>query len=896
MASDTGSRLEIMMTPDTAQSWHVDVGSSMTISMDYQIRSGPPESFNTQQTNQQAYQALKAVDRVVNIKARVVGLFSVSNSDTANYWHGRSFTVGTGTAGAQQYPIFTFLTSAPVLLHSYDQAAAKSHIDAAFDAFGPFTFYWYHHLDPNKISSTQLGDLTNQLAGLQTDLVKDYGSLETNPVNIPPALPYPYLAGITLSGNVLHTQNQPSTLEAFSSRIDLARIPVVVIAVQIIALILFFVVMMIDLLVDRQQDGIAVLRSRGASGQQIFGALWTQGLWLSLCALIIGMPLALLAVYLFSKNTLDLSQHNALNFITDHPAQTLLAVIPYGLGITIVVIVTMGLALRRAVSMDILSVRREASRNTRQSFWQRLYLDVIAAVIALGAYAVSAYITSASSQLDLRSRSLIATPLTLVTPLFLLLACAILFLRLYPLLLRLAAHLAGQGRGAASMLALAQMSRAPRQSVRMIMLLTFSIAFVIFALTFIATQAQHNSDLANYEVGADLSGHFVAQPDTTFTQQSVQKKLQAQPGIKSASVGVSVQGSAAEGSGAMLMDVRGVDPATFPSTAYWPTQASSQPLSAIMQQLVAQRPHVLPDNAVPVFVDALAWDKLKLHMGSTFVISADSGLPTDMTCKVIGKIAHIPTVNDSQDTVTIAGETPPPGGVLLDYQSFVNYFQHATRGLTAVDNTHAEANFFWLRSTDPTSSAAMTNASHALQQQKLNVDQLNDRQSLLDALNKDPLAVNLSGVLILGIAAILLLAVIGDLLASLLGVHTRRINFAVLRALGTTPTQVAGVLAWEQVIVYVGALALGLLLGAFLAVTLIPNLIFSSAPSIGLLSTLSTTEFYALQHILATPLVISPTLLLTLALLIVVCAVSLVLMVQSVARPAMSLLLRLNDD
>lgn len=74
---------------------------------------------------------------------------------------------------------------------------------------------------------------------------------------------------------------------------------------------------------------------------------------------------------------------------------------------------------------------------------------------------------------------------------------------------------------------------------------------------------------------------------------------------------------------------------------------------------------------------------------------------------------------------------------------------------------------------------------------------------LEDALSNDPLYLDLIIILTIGAITALMLAVIGDLLTSWLSVRTRLTNFAVLRALGASPGQIASVLTWEQAIVYV---------------------------------------------------------------------------------------------
>ncbi len=103
---------------------------------------------------------------------------------------------------------------------------------------------------------------------------------------------------------------------------------------------------------------------------------------------------------------------------------------------------------------------------------------------------------------------LILPPMTLVGAVFLLLGCMLLFLRIFPFILEGLAHLAVRARGAISMLAIAQMARAPRQSLRMTLLLALAVAFGIFSLVFSASQAQRIPTVAAYQVGANFSGTY----------------------------------------------------------------------------------------------------------------------------------------------------------------------------------------------------------------------------------------------------------------------------------------------------------------------------------------------------------------------------------------------------
>jgi ABC-type antimicrobial peptide transport system permease subunit len=140
----------------------------------------------------------------------------------------------------------------------------------------------------------------------------------------------------------------------------------------------------------------------------------------------------------------------------------------------------------------------------------------------------------------------------------------------------------------------------------------------------------------------------------------------------------------------------------------------------------------------------------------------------------------------------------------------------------------------------------------------------------------------------------MLLALIGNLIAAWLSARTRLINFAMLRALGTTPRQLASILSWEQVIVYITALALGAIFGALLAVTIVPGLVFTGLSSYT--ADISSGAFYALQHILPTQVVVPGLLVITLVALVIMGALAIGLMARVASKPAIIQMLRLNPD
>src|SRR5262249_41525373 len=151
---------------------------------------------------------------------------------------------------------------------------------------------------------------------------------------------------------------------------------------------------------------------------------------------------------------------------------------------------------------DVLAFRREQGRVTRAPFWRRYYLDLAAATLCFVGFLELNQFGDVTTRQRLAGGS--ASPLLLVTPALLLLAGALLLLRIFPLGAALGARLAGRGRGATSLLALAQVERNPSRYARVTLLLVLAVGLGLFALTFDASLGANTRDRASYTIGADV--------------------------------------------------------------------------------------------------------------------------------------------------------------------------------------------------------------------------------------------------------------------------------------------------------------------------------------------------------------------------------------------------------
>ena len=436
-----------------------------------------------------------------------------------------------------------------------------------------------------------------------------------------------------------------------------------------------------------------------------------------------------------------------------------------------------------------------------------------------------------------------------------------LFLRLYPLCLRLGSRLAARKRTAPAVLAFAQMERAPRPASRMVLLLALVISTTMFILAYTATQQQRTVDSANFAVGADFSGPSAPNPHHLSVAQQA-ATYRATPGVTSASPGY-VASIQAEGANTTT-NIVAVDTDTYANTALWTSQYSDQSLSSLMSPLVSHRSEATSNDTVSAIVDDNMARTQGLSVGSSFVLPTVDGY--NIRFVVVGQVHAIPGVYDSSYRFSTVG-------LLCDYQSYAAVY-------TKNSGNTVDANFVWLKTASD--AASLNNVHHAY-------SSLQDRRALITAEEGNPLYVNVTGVLDLGIATALLLALLGTLFFAWLNAAGRLTNFAVLRALGMAPRQIAAVLLWEQGGIYVAALVLGLALGLFLLTFVGPALIFTDVvTALG-----SQNEIYLLPAQLIIPgwLIVS-----LLGALVLICGVALALMTRLVARPSLGQVLRLNED
>ncbi|HEY7350420.1 MAG TPA: FtsX-like permease family protein [Ktedonobacterales bacterium] len=722
-------------------------------------------------------------DHTRQLPLRVAGIWMPNDPNDA-YWFGRSFGSSQGAGQPLLYPL---LVNSDVF---FAQLAGVPNL--------PATAFWDYPIQPEQLHIAHLNETLDSLSRFSAEI--------TNRLT-----PIHGVRQAQVNTGLNHL------LGDYQHKLDLLALPLYVVMAQVLGLILFYIVVVAGLLVERQAAEIATLKSRGASGLQVLGLYLAQGAALALAAALLGPWLAALLtrglVSWLLPAAVGLVSAGYLGAVIFPNSIFLIAALAAAL-----CLVALALASLRAARLDVLAFRREQARSMRQPLWQRLYLDVGLAVLCAAGYVELNYFGGVGVR-SLLGGSAASDPLLLLAPGLLLLAGALLALRLFPLLVRGLARLAARGRGATGLLALIQIARSPLHYARLVLLLTLAVGLGLFTLTFSASLGQSQVDGAGYQAGADF--RVVESPlNSTPAAFDQQKTLAALPGIQAVSAARRTSVNTRDVASATIA-LLAIDPATFASATYWRADFANQSLDALMAAL---RQHALsPDQLAgaqsgnsPVIwavVSQSFLDENKLAVGDLFTGSPSEATFAQAQFRVGAVAQDFPTMYDRNGH----------GYMVIDLHDYLG----VVNGLSG--NDLFGPNEFWMRSVD--AGGALSRLRSTFAQTDLDFQQVWDRRALQAAAEQNPLQAGLRGVLLLGVIAAGGLAVLGSLIYSALTARQRATQFAVLRTLGASGKQLVLLLLGEQLAIYLFGLLAGTALGAALATATLPYLEFGAGQS-----------------------------------------------------------------
>ncbi len=565
--------------------------------------------------------------------------------------------------------------------------------------------------------------------------------------------------------------------------------------IPVLALVLYFIAQVWGMIVSRQRNEIAVLRSRGTAVWQVLGIYLLEGLIVGLIATVVG-PLVgnnLAQVMGRTGSFLRLASGPAL--------QTRLSWINLRYGV-LAVGVSVAISLIPALSAarhTIISYKQEQARAMRKPWWQRYYVDFLLLIPALYGY----YLLRERGTISILGRgagtsSPFENPLLFLVPTLFIFSLALIIVRLMPLAMRLLAWAAGFWRGAVPVLILRHLARTPGQFTGPLLLLILTPSLAVFTASMASTLDAHLVDQVYYDTGGDLylvelGQSTEGQADDRLSQPLPSEEEEELAGPEWLFLPVSdhllipgVQAATRVGDykmtelrGYVNFRLLGVDRASFPQVAHFRPDYAPESLGALMNALALQWDGLLVDRQAMAAHNWRVGDKVRARI--------NVGDRPEVEFTIAGLLDYFPTAYPEDGPFAVAN---------------LDFLFEQLGGRYPYD--------VWLVAEEGLTADEVKDGAT---QVGFNVISVYDARGQIAEMQTRPGRQGFFGLLSIGFLTTAFLTVLGFLIYSYVSFQRRFIQFGMLRALGLSVRQMAALLAGEQLALVATGLVGGTLLG-----------------------------------------------------------------------------------
>lgn len=564
-----------------------------------------------------------------------------------------------------------------------------------------------------------------------------------------------------------------------------------VLQIPVMVMLAFYLFMVSQLNVEQEKNEIAVFKSRGASSGQIFGIYAMEAGALGLITLI-----AAPFIGLFLCQFLGVS-NGFLEFVnrTGIAAKVTGTAVLYALLAVVIFFVTTMIPIIPASKLTIVQYKQSKTRVVKMSLWEKLFVDVIliaAAVVFLIIYTdrlnsgSSDYVTN--GEID---------PLIFVFATAFVMGMGLLFIRLYPYLLRLIYTLFKPFWTPSQYMAITTVARSQGGKERFLMLfLVITFSFGLFSANTARAINNNKEDRIYYSNGADitLSEYWT---ETSSTEDSVTTTVyterdfsryeelagveQATKVLKNKKARFTLDGKTTDE--VMLM---GIQPDRFAQVAWFRNDLLPVHWYNYCNALTDYKSGVLVSRALADDYEIVLGDEVAVRWGGNDTVSAT----------VLAVVDYWPGINPNET----------PNFVVMNY----NY---------CYTETQLEPYEVWLKLADGATSEELYADITA---KKMPVEWLVDSSQLLIAEKNEPQLQGMNGALTLGFIIIMIMTIIGFLIYWILSIKSRTLQFGILRAMGVTFREIIGIIGYEQILVSGVSIAIAFVIGGMASDLFVP--------------------------------------------------------------------------
>lgn len=569
-------------------------------------------------------------------------------------------------------------------------------------------------------------------------------------------------------------------------------------------MLVFYLLLISNKMIEGQKTEISVLRSRGASKIQIVGIYAIEAILLAIPALIIGVfgGLMFTKVLGSANGFLQFVDRSALEVKLTKDAIRLAA---YAMGGAILLVL---IPVIHAANVSIVDRKRNLSRGEGTSIWHKLVLDII--LLSVSVYLLTGFRKQMDNfdKLGIDSGALQIDPMLFLTPAMFAFGGGLLLLRVYPWMLRLIYRIGRRWWPPALYSVLTQTSRSSKQFLTIQLFLVLTVATGLFSAHSARTINNNLEDKINYSMGADvvLTEYWQndAPPPQTGAPSPNQPAVDPNKRIQytepdfghyqklnsieaAAQVFIKEDATVSVGKGSVTTELMGIKTDDFGQVASLRSDLLDHHMNLYLN-LIAPEP-----TAVLISKTLAEADGIKV--GDTINVGWSKLSSTPFV--VYGIVDYWPSWNPTAD-LTTDGKTGELPKLIIGH-------------LDTIQNRLAvEPYEVWIKLKEGMTAG---DTYQEMQDMEIKLVKVADRNSALIESRNDPFRLAINGVMTLGFVISMLISLSGFLLFWILTLSGRTLQYGILRAMGIPFGQLIGMLISEQLLTSGVAVVIGLISG-----------------------------------------------------------------------------------
>ncbi len=420
------------------------------------------------------------------------------------------------------------------LLHISKKAAPKMKVVGVFDIKDINEPYWFDK-DTNfycKFMATEEGlinffeennDLGRYLRGVNFEILYDYNKITSkNAIAV-------YKMGKAIENDFIKRTGTDvnyeisEVLKTYAANERLYSVVMWIFLIPILVVVIYYIWMISELIVDSDKEQIAVLKSRGGSKFQILKQYLYNGLLLSSAGLIVGpvLAIALCKAISYSDGFLIFTAVQGIKISFNSKAYL------YAFITVIILLATLLTSVFFASQKSIVEVKQSKNRYIKLIFNSR-YLDFILLAVALYGYYNYGVNKNVPALAELKTSSTPLDPLLYVLSTIFIVAVGMLLLRIYRYAIKLVFKV-GKGRYHTSLyISIINVMRYHLKKSTAMLFVVITVAIGVFNIHVAKDINTSYMNTVKYTTGADM---IIKEQWNKITYESMDSKTNAEPNV-----------------------------------------------------------------------------------------------------------------------------------------------------------------------------------------------------------------------------------------------------------------------------------------------------------------------------------------------------------------------------